>query len=53
MVTELNYKLTLSQEEGLITKKELNHLQVSNYNIPVIYIIPKLHKDLKNPREDP
>lgn len=41
--------LTLAQEEGLIKKKEINHLQVLDYNTPVLYIIPKLHKDLTNP----
>lgn len=45
----LNQKLASAFEAHLITKEELNHLQVREFNIPTLYIMPKLHKSLMNP----
>lgn len=44
LVEEFNCMLLLVQEDP-ITKKELNHLQISDYNISVLYTMPKLHKN--------
>lgn len=49
IVMALNYKLNLSLEESLITKKEFNYLKVLQFNTPTFYIIPKLHKLLTDP----
>lgn len=49
IVTALNNKLSLGLKEDLITKKEYNYLKVLQFNTPMFYIIPKLHKSLTDP----
>lgn len=45
----LNYKLSFAFESSLLTKKEYEYLKVADYNTPIIYILPKVHKSLDNP----
>lgn len=44
VVHELKCKLSLAHEASLHTKKECKQLTVREYNIPIIYVIPKIHK---------
>lgn len=50
IVHNLNQKLSSAFEAHLITKKELDHLSVREFNTPTFYTIPKLHKSLTNPQ---
>lgn len=49
IVGVLNEKLSFGFESNLVTKKELHYLTVREFNTPIFYIIPKLHKSLTNP----
>lgn len=49
MVDELIHKLKLAKDEGLLTVREYNYLNVKEYRIPTFYIIPKVHKNIKDP----
>ncbi|KAM9305433.1 uncharacterized protein PAF06_013989 [Gastrophryne carolinensis] len=49
VVARLRDKLDWAREEGLLAPKVLNYLNVVEYNIPVLYTIPKVHKCLSEP----
>lgn len=49
IIRALNEKLSFAFESNLITKKEMLYLTVREFNTPIFYIIPKLHKSLTNP----
>lgn len=49
IVQTLNEKLMFASANNLISKKELHYLTVLEFNTPIFYIIPKLHKSLINP----
>lgn len=49
IVYSLNQELSFAFEAHLITKKELDHLLVGEFNTPTLYTILKLHKSLTNP----
>lgn len=50
IINELNFKLMFAQEAGLFSSRnEYEYLKVKEFNIPTIYIIPKVHKSLTNP----
>lgn len=41
--------MKFASEEGLLSKHELEHLKINDNNIPTFYIIPKVHKSLREP----
>lgn len=43
LVKLLNEKCKLAKKSGLLTKQEFEHLWVDKFNIPIMYIIPKVH----------
>lgn len=49
IVQVLNEKIKFAKEVGLLSKCEYEYLWIDEYNIPTFYIIPKVHKNLKNP----
>lgn len=49
LVRELNNRLTMAKDDGLLTQCEFDHLSVREFSVPTFYIIPKIHKNLNNP----
>ncbi|KAM9297003.1 carbohydrate sulfotransferase 9-like [Gastrophryne carolinensis] len=45
LVDRLNDKLYWAKEENLLTNKVFDFLRIHDYTIPVLYTIPKIHKD--------
>uniref|UniRef100_A0A671M011 Uncharacterized protein n=1 Tax=Sinocyclocheilus anshuiensis TaxID=1608454 RepID=A0A671M011_9TELE len=50
---EIEHFLKMAHLEGLISEKELQYLFNRSPTKPVFYILPKVHKDLKNPHGRP
>lgn len=49
LTVELNEKFKMDREEGLLSRQEFEYLRVRDFNVPLFYIIPKVHKSLENP----
>lgn len=49
LTKDLNNKLKFAGEAVLLSKRELEYLTVKEFNIPIFYIIPNVHKSLVNP----
>ncbi|KAM9296202.1 collagen alpha-1(XX) chain [Gastrophryne carolinensis] len=49
VIDNLNQKLYWAREENLQTSKMYEYLKVSEYSTPVLYTIPKIHKNLQAP----
>ncbi|KAM9324650.1 KN motif and ankyrin repeat domain-containing protein 4 [Gastrophryne carolinensis] len=49
VVMRLNDKLDWAKEEGLLTPKLFEFLRVRDYNTPVLYTLPKIHKSPSMP----
>lgn len=51
--TELEILLSEAQVEGINNNKEYQYLNITYPRIPVIYYLPKIHKDQANPPARP
>lgn len=49
IISSLNFKLQFAYEAQLLTKKNFDFLMFKDFNIPIIYVIPKVHKSLSKP----
>ncbi|XP_068129765.1 cilia- and flagella-associated protein 54 [Hyperolius riggenbachi] len=49
LVDKINDKIIWGYLDGILVEKEMKYLKVDIYTIPTFYILPKTHKNLRNP----